>query len=120
MTGPAAPPNTLVVLTADKNAQFALRGILARDKSLGIQEITATFYIHPEKDPGTLRTAHEFLRPFIYTAAHALVVMDREGSGREELTRDNLEQQIEEALEKSGWGSRAGAVVVDPELDLWV
>ena len=112
--------NPLVVLTADKNAQFTLRGLFSRAKSLGIQQLSPQYYIHPGKDPGVLRNAHEFLRPFSRSFTHALVVMDREGSGAERMSRDEMEAQIDQALARSGWDDRACAVVIDPELDLWV
>ena len=116
--GPAIKP--LVVLTADQNARFALTGILSRVKSLGIASIQVDYYVHPEKDPGVLRTAHDFLRIFARSHQHALVIMDREGSGQEAKSREEMEEQIEKALGRSGWTDRGAAVVIDPELDLWV
>src|SRR5438034_346404 len=97
------PTKELVILTADKNCQFTLRGLLTRFKSLGIREITPDYRIHPQKDPGVLRGANDFLRTFAKTHNHALVLMDREGSGREALTRTEMEQRIEDALKKAGW-----------------
>jgi len=120
MTSPSLTTKPLVVLTADKNAQFALRGIFSRARSLNIQPIRPDYHIHPEKDPGVLRNAHEFLRPSSRLYQHALVVMDREGSGQEGQARETMERQIESAMSQSGWGDRAAAIVIDPELDLWV
>lgn len=114
------PIKDLVVLTADKNARFAVQGILTRHQSLHIRPIDLDYYLHPEKDPGVLRTAHEFLRPFSKAYAYALVLMDREGSGEETVDRTDMETRIESALSKSGWDDRAKAVVIDPELDVWV
>jgi hypothetical protein len=110
----------LVVLTADKNAQFAIRGILSRRHSLGIRELNPDYLLHPGKDPGVLHTAHEFLRAFTKVYAHALVLMDREGSGRDALPRLEMEARIEKALGQSGWDDRAAVVAIDPELDVWV
>jgi hypothetical protein len=114
------PPKDLVVLTADKNARFALEGILSRYRSLAIKQLAPDYYVHPGKDPGVLRGAHDFLRPFSRSHLRALVVMDREGSGKEELSREEMEGQIEGALRASGWAERASAVVIDPELDIWL
>lgn len=61
------PQADLVILTADKDAQLALRGIVSRQKSLQIRSIKADFHVHPERDPGVLRGAHEFLRSFVRT-----------------------------------------------------
>jgi hypothetical protein len=117
---PAQSGKDLVVLTADKNAQFAVRGILSRHHSLGIRPLNPDYLLHPGKDPGVLHTAHEFLRAFTKVYAHALVLMDREGSGRDAAPRGELEARIEAGLGKSGWEDRAAAVVIDPELDVWV
>lgn len=46
--------------------------------------------------------------------------MDREGCGNEGLMREELEQQFEHKLSLSGWKERAAAVVLDPELEIWV
>lgn len=110
----------LVVLTADKNCHFALRGLLTRFKSFGIRQVTPDYRVHPQKDPGILRSAHDFLRTFAKSHAHALVLMDREGTGREALSRQEMEEEIESALGDAGWDDRAAAVVIDPELEIWV
>jgi hypothetical protein len=47
-------------------------------------------------------------------------VFDREGCGREEEERTDLERQVEDRLSSSGWDDRAAAVVIDPELEIWV
>jgi hypothetical protein len=116
----AACRKDLVVLTADKDAEFAVRGILSRHKALGIRSVSADFFRHPEKDPGIRCRAHTFLQPFVASHAHALVVMDREGCGQEQLGREILESRIEEALQDAGWADRVAAVVPDPELEIWV
>ncbi len=77
-------------------------------------------YVHPEHDPGCRGKSHEFLRPFSRLYSHALVLFDRDGCGQESLGRVTLEQQVEDRLFGSGWGDRAAAVVIDPELEAWV
>ncbi len=49
-----------------------------------------------------------------------MILRDREGCGQQDLPREALEEQIEQRLAKSGWGGRAAAVVLDPELEIWV
>lgn len=110
----------LVVLIADKNIEWTLRGLFSRPQSLGIREISCDFYPHSERDPGCRLRGHDFLRPFARSHAHALVVFDREGSGGDEVERTDLERQVEDRLSSSGWGDRAAAVVIDPELEIWV
>jgi hypothetical protein len=47
-------------------------------------------------------------------------MFDRLGCGRESLTKDSLESEIAEKLRASGWETRADALVLDPELEIWV
>lgn len=114
------PQKALIVLTADKDMEFAVRGILGRFKSLGIQEVAADFRVHPEHDPGCLLRGHDFLKPLINQYDHALLLLDREGSGQEIKSRVELEAEIESRLSQAGWGDRAAAIVIDPELEMWV
>ncbi len=115
------PPNRLdlIILTADRNTQFALRGILSRTQALGIRSINEQIFVHPRRDPGVLRESHDFLREFSRDTAYALAVLDREGCGSTD-SREALESQIEDRLAHSGWGDRARAIVIDPELEAWV
>lgn len=113
-------PKDLVVLAADKDAETALRAVLRRKEALGVREIVADFFVHPERDPGVRTRAGDFLRSFLGSHQYALVVLDREGCGREGLSRQQLENEIETKLEKSGWKGRARAIVIDPELEAWV
>lgn len=110
----------LVVLTADRNTQFALRGIVSRSNALGIRHIDADYFVHPQRDPGVLGDAHDFLRIYLRLYRYALVILDREGCGREEKTREDLEKQLQENLERNGWKDRSAAVAIDPELEIWV
>ena len=110
----------LVILVADKNMEFSVTGLLSRYPSLGFRELSAEVFVHPHKDPGCLLRGHEFLRPFTRQYRHALIMLDREGSGREEMAREELEKEIESRLHSSGWSDRAAAVVLDPELEVWV
>ncbi len=110
----------LVVLIADKNIEGALRGLLSRPQSLGLREISCDLFVHPERDPGCLLKGHLLLKPFAHRYAHALVVFDREGCGREEEERTDLERQVEDRLSSSGWDDRAAAFVIDPELEIWI
>jgi hypothetical protein len=110
----------LVVLAADGQIESTVRGLLTRGQSLQTRAITADVYVHPEKDPGCLLRGHDFLRPFCRQYERALILCDRDGCGQEDLPRETLEEQIEERLAKSGWRGRAAAVVLDPELEIWV
>lgn len=110
----------LVVLTADKNAETAIRSLLERHHAMGIRALKTQFFTHPERDAGVVHRGHDFIRPFVHQFAHAIVLLDLEGSGKETLGREGLERWIEERLQNSGWQSRAAAIVLDPELEIWV
>lgn len=116
----AEEPSDLIVLVADLDAQFALQALFARPKSLGIRTITRQIDRFVRRDPGCLRQSHEYLRPFVRQFSHALVVFDRHGCGREDLPRETLESDVEERLAKNGWSGRSAAIVLDPELEVWV
>jgi len=53
------------------------------------------------------------------THARCLVVFDRVGCGAEQLSREELEAEVDAQLEKTGWKCRA-VIVIDPELENWV
>ena len=110
----------LVILAADGQIEFAVKGLLTRNQSIGFREISFNIYVHPEKDPGCLLRSHDFLRPFHRQYTHACVMFDRMGCGKEELPRESLELEVEERLSKTGWGDRAAVIVLDPELESWV
>lgn len=110
----------LIVLTADKNMEFSVMGILNRHEALGIRSLSYDIRVHVERDPGCLRKSHYFLKPFANRYAYALVIFDREGCGRDELSREALEQKVEEKLAQNGWSNRSAAIVPDPELEIWV
>ena len=109
----------LIILVADKNMEFAVRGVLTRQGALGIHNITYDLYVHPERDPGCLNRGHDFLRPFSKSHARALILLDREGCGHESSAPEILEHEIEERLIESGWVDCA-AIVISPELENWV
>jgi len=110
----------LVILAADGQIEFAVKGLLTRNLSIGFREISFDIFVHPEKDPGCLLRCHDFLRPFYRQYAHALVMFDRVGCGKEAFPRESLELEVEKRLSKSGWGDRSAVIVLDPELESWV
>lgn len=114
----------LYLLVPDKNIEHTVKGILARHQALGIRELVHKrdyeCSVHPERDPGCFGRCEDFLRPFVNRYEYALVLFDREGCGKEELSREVLEQQVEIRLSQSGWGDRAAVIVLDPEVEIWV
>lgn len=114
------PLRDLILLVADKNMEYGVRGLLSRPKALGVRSIDAQIIVHVRRDPGCVHEAHDFLRPFIKEYRHALVMFDREGSGREAVPGDSLEEEVRRRLAASGWDTRGDVIVLDPELEIWV
>ncbi len=111
----------LVILVPDRSIEYAMRGILARPKSLGIRPVTVDMHSHPAHDSGCFADAPEFLLFAVNQAAHALVVFDHHGSGQEHtMDRTTMEADVEQRLSAAGWEGRCAAVVIEPELENWV
>lgn len=109
----------LVLLVADKNAHFALKGALGRPEALGIRPISVDFRVHPGRDGGTRKTGPEMLALERQRFHHALLVLDFEGSGTDLPDAKALEAQLDERL-STRWQGAAKAIVIAPELDVWV
>lgn len=118
MTAPDS--GDLIVLVADKNMDDGLRGLLTRPKALGIREIETRIFVHPRRDPACVRESDAFLRPFASRYSRALVMFDRHGSGREELSAETLAAEVRGRVTLSGWDDRVEVIVLDPELETWV
>lgn len=110
----------IVVLAADTQMEYALKGLFSRKDSLGIRDFTHKTFVHSWHDPGCYKNAGTFMQKYLFTCRHALVVFDRDGSGAEDKAREVLEREVEEGLRQKGWGDRAAAIVFDPELEIWV
>lgn len=116
----APPQRDLILLVADKNQEATLSALLGRTQAFRVRPIDHVLRVHPGRDPGCRRGAAEFLRPFCSAFRHAIVVFDREGCGRDDDSAEILETEIEKGLHRNGWGERAAAIVIDPELENWV
>lgn len=110
----------LVILAADKDMQFTLKGLLSKPERLGIRPVACEILVHSNHDPGCLLDGHNLLRVYQGLYKHAVVMLDRDGCGKESEARANLESEVEQRLRESGWGDRCAAVVLDPELENWV
>ena len=109
----------LVLLVADKNAQFALKGALSRPEALGIRPIEFEFLVHPGRDGGTRKSGPEVLALERRRFQHALLVLDFEGSGTDLPDAKALEAQLDGRL-SGHWKEAAKSIVIEPELDVWV
>ena len=111
----------LIVLAADKNIEYALKGLFTRPQALGIRPINADIFIHPQHDPGCTQHGVAFLSNFSKNYHHGLLMFDYEGSGREQRHQpQELQETLNREFDSSAWGKRARAIVLSPELETWV
>lgn len=111
----------LVVLVADADAEWTMRTLLAkRYAALQIRAVNNVIIRHPGRDAGTFLHAPSTVRAYLNKANHLLVMLDREGSGREQThSAEEMEADLEQRLQDAGWAD-AVAIVLDPELEIWV
>ena len=110
----------LILLVADKNTEFGLRGLLSRSLELGFRPVSFDMIVHPGHDPGCRGKSESFLQGYIRRYSRCIVVFDRLGCGKEGLTRVDLEAMVTRSLEINGWDGRCAVVTIDPELEAWV
>ena len=110
----------LIILVADKNMKSGMENLLLRTESLNINAISFDIFVHPQKDPGIYHRAADFLRPFPRMYSYAIALIDREGSGKEDLSSDEMADRIKRQIEHNGWPEKAEVIVFDPELENWV
>lgn len=109
----------LVILAADKDIEYALRGLLSRPLAIGIRPHgPVEFLTHPGHDPGVSKNAPELLRSYPRDTHHALIVLDKAWSGAP-ATVVAVEQSIEDRL-RLDWTDRARVLCIDPEVEIWV
>jgi hypothetical protein len=114
------PEQDLVVLVADLDMRLTIEALLRRPPSFDIKAVSYEIFSHPERDPGCFRKAPAFLAPFSGQYRYALVLFDRHGCGRDEATREELEQDVENRFAATDWRDRVAAIAIDPELEIWV
>lgn len=114
------PPKDLIVLVADSNMKATVEALLVRTEALGIRPIEVDVFSHPRKDPGCRINSCGFLASFQRMYSFALVMFDHDGSGAESKPASQIEAELVEQLEISGWVQRCNVVVVVPELEAWV
>jgi hypothetical protein len=111
----------LVALVPGADEKATLEALLShRQASLGIRQLRCRVLKHHRRDPGCFHEAPDVLRGYARLASHALVLLDREGSGQEHLGREEIAADLRHRLTINGWNDRAAAIVVDPELEVWV
>lgn len=109
----------LIVLTADRQIEAAVSGILKRFQSLGIRPVQSDFSTHPRRDPGCFHEAPSFLRPLRGQYQHALVVLDWAWARRDARSAVELEVDLNRRL-SSDWAQKGASIVIDPEIEAWI
>jgi hypothetical protein len=95
-------------------------GLFSRYQALKIQALQYDIFVHPLHDPGVFHDAVNFLRLYTRTYRYALVFLDHEGSGQEQLSSAEMSQMLRQKLEKNGWEQRVEVIVLAPELEIWL
>lgn len=109
----------LAVLVADKNMDFAMRGILGRPKSIGIRVVSYGITPHGGRAEGVRTSGPETLARLRKEFSHGIMMLDWEGSGSKAESAVALEQELDSRLSPV-WGNEAKAIVIEPELDVWI
>ena len=112
----------LVILAADKDLEFALRGMLSRPEALGIRPVEANtdIFVEPEHDPACALRGVDFLDNLSEQYRYGLLIFDYEGSGKEATAPQELQKNLNAEFVSSTWGERARAIVLSPELEIWI
>lgn len=113
-----APNQDLFVLAADTSMETVIEKGLQRNESLGIRQVTVHATTHAGRDGGARTTGVSLMATQASLFEHGLLVFDHEGSGAREAALD-LEARLDEELARA-WGDRAKAIVIDPEVDIWL
>lgn len=111
----------LIILVADQNMRDCIDGLIPRlPRVLNISPFTYDIRVHPYRDPGCRTQSAAFLASFKNMYQFGLVIFDKEGCGKEFISRSELETEVEALLSINGWGDRAKVIVIEPELENWI
>ena len=110
----------LALLVADKDMDYALRGILGRHQALRMRPVSHEIKVHSKHDAGVRTSGPETLALLQKEFAYGILMLDWEGSGTDLAKPEKLEDELNERLDRSGWDGRAKAIVIHPELDVWI
>ncbi len=110
----------LVCVVADRNMEATVKGVLARPEALGIRHIEFEVLVHPRRDPGCFHEPDGLLRGYCADTRHALVLLDQGWQGAPGEGAEETEWMLENRLISGGLGDWARAVVIEPELEVWV
>ena len=110
----------LVALVADKDMEYALKGLLSRPQALHIHPVRADIFVHPQHDPACAQRGVAFLASLPRQYRYGLLMFDHEGSEREQTGVQQLQEILAAEFRRTHWEDRARAIVLSPELENWV
>lgn len=110
----------VVFLVADKQMEETIRGLMSRSRALHIRNLTFEVYAHPHRDSGCYNEAPAFFHSMQTMYESAIVMFDYHGCGQEERPAQEIEADLEQRLAENGWQDRSCAIVLNPELEIWV
>jgi hypothetical protein len=113
-------PSDLAVLVADRDAYLCIESLLNRSANLGFRAISFSVFKHDNRDNGVFKQGHDYLRAQSRKFKFAITVCDREGCGREKEPVEIIEHTMEQNLRSNGWEGRAAAILIAPELEVWM
>ena len=112
--------NDLFIL-ADADIAATMNSLFTqRHDSLGIPSIEFTIIRRMKRDSGCRQGEAMAARSYINDHEYALVLFDKDGSGDERSERLDILIALEEDLRRAGWKDRSKAIVIEPELEMWV
>lgn len=106
----------LFCLVADNNMVAAMDELLNRHVALGIRRITFDVRAHPRRDIGVFRDGIEFVRPLQNQYQHGLLLLDAAWDG----APPDIHEQLNRKLADASLDNWARAIVIAPELEVWV
>ena len=110
----------LVILVADPTMKACVEGLLPRVPVVnGTRAFDYDIIVHPKRDGGCRTQSGDLLNPLSTSYKKSIIIFDKEGSGKETLTREDLELQVEQSLQDF-WENRISVIVIDPELENWI
>lgn len=111
----------LVILAADKDMKVALSALLKRTRALGICPISPDVWNYPNHDSACASEGVAYLNGFHGKYAHALLIFDYEGCGKESsYTPEELEKALTTQFQNGPWKEDARVIVISPELENWI
>lgn len=110
----------LFVVVADSDAEQFVKVLLTRGiQRRCLREFAWVIRRDPMHDAGVLQAPLRSVPEVRTTESRVLIVLDHHGSGREDVTPEDVEEEILASLERSGvTRSRARCVVLAPELEI--